>query len=342
MTDIPTRSSPTLTEHVRRLVEPFAAGRFVADWPARAATLAALADIARCSAVEDAWWSPDSAGAEAESLSVRPTRPTANGLRVAGTDPLSLNVDLARLDGAAHELVANATVGLESAEKIVISAAAWSLCELANPPELVPVLVNLVYEEALHLEAIGRLLGTDHAAAEWIPEDRRTNWDLVRACETPLDYMVVEHCLYEGRGTVASSAGAFQIERAGAPLPVVQVFTAIARQEANHNVTGFRWLKLLDTGTGQHHHRLAELTRRFLAAEPLPEPDGSARSLRKHFPLYLIDLYRRTSDFYLVRRAIVSASRSARRTGVPDVPAADLYRSATDTAAWAGRLEAPR
>ncbi len=105
--------------------------------------------------------------------------------------------------------------GLDAAEKVVISAAAWCLCELANPPELVLDLMNLVYEEALHLEAVGRL------------------------------------------GTVASAAGAFRLERAGAPRAVVDVFAAIARQEANHNVTGFRWLTLLGATGRLHQRRLA-------------------------------------------------------------------------------------
>lgn len=112
---------------------------------------------------------------------------------------------------------------------------------------------------------------------------------------------MIEHCLYEGRGTVASAAGVFHLERAGAPQAVVDVFAAIARQEANHNVTGFRWLTLLGATGRLHQRRLGDLVRRFLAAEPLPEPDGTARPLRKHFPLYLVDLYRRTADFYRVK-----------------------------------------
>jgi hypothetical protein len=138
---------------------------------------------------------------------------------------------------------------------------------------------------------------------------------------------------------VASAAGAFHLEQAGVPSAVVDVFAAIARQEANHNVTGFRWLKLLGTAGRPHEHRLADLVRRFLAAEPLPEPDGTARSLRKHFPLYLVHLYRRTSDFYRVKRAIVSASRSARRTGAPGVPADRLYSAATEAVQWSESLE---
>lgn len=305
----------TLAQHVRQLAAPLAAGTFVAEWAARAHALGSLTDIAACSAREDAHWSPDSAdaGAGGSPLSLRPTRAiAAEGWPwLLATSPLALNVDFAELHGSDYALVADAVVGLDAAEKIVISAAAWCLCELANPPELVLDLMNLVYEEALHLEAVGRLLGTDHSQAEWIPEDRRANWDLVRRCESPLDYTVIEHCLFEGRGTVASAAGAFRLERAGAPRAVVDVFAAIARQEANHNVTGFRWLTLLGATGRLHQRRLAELVQRFLAVEPLPEPDGTARSLCKHFPLCLVDLYRRTADFYRVKQAIVSASRSA-------------------------------
>lgn len=98
-------------------------------------------------------------------MSVRPTRAIAaeRWPRLLATSPLALNVDFAELHGSDHALVADAVVGLDAAEKVVISAAAWCLCELANPPELVLDLMNLVYEEALHLEA-GRL-GTVASAA---------------------------------------------------------------------------------------------------------------------------------------------------------------------------------
>jgi hypothetical protein len=332
----------TLAEQVRELVAPLATGTYVSDWAERARGLATLVDLSAPSAREDAYWAPESAIPRGVPLSLSPTRAAviaASDGPDDGAHHVSLNLDFGELQGVARRLVADATVGLDAAEKIVISAAAWSLCELPNPPELVLDVMNIVYEEALHLEAVGRLVGTDHAEHDWIPVDRRVNWELVCQCETPLDYMVLEHCLYEGRGTVASAAGAFQLERAGTPPGVVDVFAAISRQEANHNISGFRWLKLLDSGGERHQRRLAEIVRRFLDAEPLPEQDGSARSQRKHFPLYLVDCYRRSSDFYVVKQEIVSASRAARRTGLPGVPVERLYAAARDTARWSEIIE---
>lgn len=127
---------------------------------------------------------------------------------------------------------------------------------------------------------------------------------------------------------------------AGVPAGVVDVFAAISRQEANHNVSGYRWLKLLDTGSDRERRRLAEIVCWFLEAEPLPEADGSSRSQRKHFPFYLVDCYRRTGDFLLVKREIVAASRSARHTGLPGVPIDRLYAHARDTSRWAETMGA--
>jgi len=335
--DIAHPEDPTLLQRAHYLAGPFAAGAYVDDWATRAQALAALADLGTYGVREDAHWTLDAAATQ-EGLSLRPTRPGPASWSSDGR--LSLNVEFSELEGPARQLVGDATARLDSAEKIVISAAAWCLCELACPPELALDTMNLLYEEALHLEAIGRLLGTDHSQVAWIPADRQSNWDLVRQCETPLDYMFVEHCLYEGRGTVASAAGAFQLERAGAPGEVVDVFAAIARQEANHNVTGFRWLKMLDTGGQPALRRLADLVRQFLAVEPLPQPDGTPRSQRQHFPLYLVDCYQRTGDFYLVKQEIVAASGAARRTGLPGVPVDRLYTAAQATSRWAETMEA--
>lgn len=326
----------TVLDQVRRLTGPLATGEFVADWPARASVLSGLSDLCFYAAREDAHWSPGSSSASDHPLSLTPTRSAvlvAEPMRHHGA-PASLNFDLSELNGPARDLVAEATVGLDAAEKIVISAAAYSLCQLANPPELVLEVMNLLYEEALHLDAVGRLLGTNHSQVDWIPEDRAANWELVRQCETPLDYMLLEHCLYEGRGTIASASGAFHLERLGAPAYVVDVFTAISKQEANHNISGFRWLKMLDNGTEVQQRRIAAVVRRFLEAEPLPEPDGTARSMRKHFPLYLIQRYRSSLDFYEVRDEIVAASRAARLTGQPGVPIDQLYAASQQAAQW--------
>lgn len=334
------RSAPsagaTVLGEIRQLAKPLAAGEFVPDWATRAGAMSALSDACLYAAREDGHWSPGSTSVSDPPLSLPSTRAAvlAAGLRGHGSSAVSLNFVLSELTGSARRLVEGATVGLDAAEKIVISAAAYSLCQLANPPELVLDVLNILYEEALHLDAIGRLLGMDHAQADWIPPDRADNWSLIRRCETPLEYMLLEHGLYEGRGTVASAAGAFQLERLGVPTYVVDVFTAISRQEANHNVSGFRWLKLLDDGSDTQRRRIAAIVRAFLEAEPLPEPDSSARSQRKHFPLYLLDRYLGSSDFYLVKDEIVAASRAARATGVPGVPLDQLYAASQRAVEW--------
>lgn len=334
------RSAPsagaTVLDEVRQLANPLAGGEFVPDWATRAERLSALSDLCFFAAREDAHWSPGTSGALDHPLSVTRTRDAILTAEhsASGDTPVSLNVDLSELKGSARGLVEEAIVGLDAAEKIVISAAAFSLCQLANPPELVLDVLNILYEEALHLDAIGRLLGMDHAQADWIPPDRADNWSLIRRCETPLEYMLLEHGLYEGRGTVASAAGAFQLERLGVPTYVVDVFTSISRQEANHNVSGFRWLKLLDDGSDTQRQRIAAIVRAFLEVEPLPEPDSSARSQRKHFPLYLLDRYLGSSDFYLVKDEIVAASRAARATGFPCVPLDQLYAASQRAVEW--------
>jgi hypothetical protein len=329
-------SGATVLDQARQLAGPLAVGAFVSDWVTRAEQLSVLSDRCLFAAREDAHWSPVAARASDRPLSLTPTRRAIfTAQESPGGEPsVSLNVDLTELSGPGRKVVETATAGLDAAEKIVISAAAYSLCQLDNPPELVLEVMNILYEEALHLDAIGHLLGLDHSLVDWIPADRASNWDLVQRCGTPLEYMLLEHCLYEGRGTVASAAGAFQLERLDVPAAVVEVFAAIARQEANHNVSGFRWWKLLDDGTDAQRHKIAATVRAFLEAEPLPEPDDSARSQRKHFPLYLLQLYVASSDFYLVKDEIVAASRAARATGVPGVPLDQLYAASQRAVEW--------
>jgi hypothetical protein len=244
------------------------------------------------------------------------------------------HVQLAQLTGHQFDIVDSAAARLDAAEKIVISACARSLHDLDNPPELVLDLMNLLYEEALHLETIGRLLGIHHGERDWITDDRQGNWRLVLECARPVEYMIAEHCLYEGRGTIASAAGVFQLERAGASTDVIAAMEVIAMQEAGHNITGFRWLRLLDKGGDEDERLMATVVRKFVSVEPLPLPDGSSRSAKKYFPLYLFHQYRKTGDFYRVKSEIVAASKNARRTGEPGVPIEELYSAGRQVLSW--------
>jgi hypothetical protein len=329
--DGPARPATSALAVIRNLVQPWSSGWYVTDWKERAATIGHLSQRFGLLVQEDGHWSPCSPAA-GHPLSLTPGRSTMH--QAGEYTGLSLNFDFEQLHGSEHQILAEAAERLGSAEKIVISATARALHDLDNPPELLVDLLNLLYEEALHLDAIGRLLGTDHSAEDWIPEDRATNWALVQECKAPLDYMVIEHCLYEGRGTVASAAGALHLEAAGLSAPPVAVMDAIARQEAAHNISGFRWLKLLDTGSEDDELHLADLVRRFVEAEPLPAADGTPRSLRKHFPLYLMHRYRVTGSFYTVKHDIVAASRAARRTALPGVRADVIYSASDAVLAW--------
>lgn len=330
---VSTSGLSTILDQVRDLAGPLSLGRFVDDWANRAKVIGSLADTYYFYWRENGYWSNDIVAADLHPLSLAPTR--AALLRAPSTYPsLSLNFDYAEVAGAAREIVHAAAARLDAAEKIVISATAWSLCNLDNCPELTLDLMNLLFEEALHLEAISRFLGIDQADRDWIPEDRQGNWNLVRSCATALEYMVIEHCLYEGRGTIASAAGVYELERAGAPEAVIAVMEAVAKQECAHNITGYRWLKLLDTGDRELEQSLAGATRRFATEEPLPTADGSSRSLKKHFPLYLLQKYRESRDFFRIKEEIVAASRSSRSTGEVGVRASELYAASSRALTW--------
>ena len=330
------RPSPgtTVLEQIHDLVRPLASGDYVADWEARSAEIGRLSDTYAILAKENGHWANTTAMSAVRPLSLNASRNFDTNGTANGTASLTLNFDFELLTGEDYRIVSTAAARLDSAEKIVISGAAHAICNLDNPPELTLELMNLLYEEALHLEAIGRLLGIDHSTREWIPDDRQVNWELVRGCRTPVEYMIMEHCLYEGRGTIASAAGAYQLERAGVSAAAVTVMDAIAVQEANHNISGYRWLRLLDRGRPEDDAAQASVVRRFVEGEPVPEADGSDASLKKHFPLFLFQLYRETGDFPLIKEHIVAASRNARRTGGAGIPPEELYPMSERALAW--------
>jgi hypothetical protein len=319
-------------------VEPLSSWEGTSDWRERASRLGRLGDALATKCREDGAWTNESPVRE-----LQPFLPTAARVQAAADavqrpgasfPPPSLGHLSGVATGTDLETLRSVADGLDGAEKIVISACAWAVRNLECPPAMIADLLAIIFEEAAHLEAVLVLLGIDDGVGSWLDDDRGANWDAVIRTTSPLQYMLVEHGLYEGRGTVASAYGAFQLEQAGVSDGVLKVMSAIACQEASHNTLGFKWLALLRGDERETHAEIAQGLELFLHADPLPPRDGSTRSLRKHFPAFLLDLYLQTWSFAAVKREIEDASRSVRSTGALKVSDDELYSRSRRLEVW--------
>lgn len=309
-------------------VAPLADGVFVPDWHARAARVSAVSDYYAIALRDDPFAAEDrSLGAEFGSESI---------LRAAlyGAFDRALVMDRIGYRFPYHSLrdglgdFASIFSDVDSVEKLAMSAIARVLVRHGNeaPIELVLALANVFYDEALHLEAITLVLGYDQAERPWIAPNRRRAWDLIGSADSMLSYVVLQHCLYEGEGCIAAAKAEHALARlSGTALPA-RVASRICREETNHALVGYFWLKQMDDGKPDDF--FVKLARSWVETEGLG--DGkSTKGRKRRFPLVLLSEYLRTKDAGHVQQLIRSNVRAVIGTGDLSCSDEDLHRGAS-------------
>ncbi|MEQ9248011.1 MAG: hypothetical protein RLO21_18695, partial [Nitratireductor sp.] len=181
---------------------------------------------------------------------------------------------------------------LDDGEKIVMAAVAYALRNFDMPPDTFSDLANIFFEEAYHLRIVDDIVGYGLGQRPFVPESRQDHWNLVRDATNIFEYIMLEHVLYEGRGTLASAYGVHLCRSRNVSEEGVEWFAKIARQETNHGATGFFWIERLGADFGQRIPEQSNaLLRRFIEAECGDDAKGF-RAKRLKFSAYLLNRYR--------------------------------------------------
>ncbi|MGE5659562.1 MAG: hypothetical protein ACM37W_23450 [Actinomycetota bacterium] len=206
-----------LIETIRDIAKPFAMAEYVDDWQHRAMQLSTISDFYKIRIRENAFITEGKMQVEPKFLSISPLKQALkdNFFHSYETRRIGYAFDYDCLSGQQYEISYKMYGDLDASEKIVMSTCAYAICNLSCPLEVVLDLCNLLYEEALHLEAISTLLSIDQSKKPWIPDDKQGNWQLVSSTDTILSYLFIEHCLYEGRGLIAAAKGVHELQKSG-------------------------------------------------------------------------------------------------------------------------------
>lgn len=214
------------------LLAPFADGAPVADWRGRAARIGALAGV-------------------------RDPAPVSYGIALTDDD---------------RAVLARAFHGVESVERLAMSAIAHAITRLAPPPEVAATLCGVFYDEARHLDAIAGVQALEPCADPWIAAKRVPFWRLLRDATELGAFVWHQHCLSEAEGAIAGAEKLHQLARAGASPAARAVAERIFVEETAHARVGFHVLAALDAARAITGADFARWTARYLEVEPLVDP----------------------------------------------------------------------
>ncbi|MEG3918468.1 hypothetical protein QUA07_04875 [Microcoleus sp. T3_A4] len=318
-----------LLETIRDIAKPFALAKYVDDWQHRAMKLSTISDFYKIRIRENAFISEGKIQFDLDFLSLSPLKQALKEKFFCSykTKKIGYAFEYDCLSGQQYDISYKMYGDLDASEKIVMSTCAHAICNLSCPLEVVLDLCNLLYEEALHLEAISTLLSIDQSKKPWIPNDKQGNWRLVSSTDTIFSYLFIEHCLYEGRGLIAAAKGVYELQKYGIDPTVYQVVKSIFEQETNHALIGYFWLKQLDNGNKDEELKTA--IKKFFDTEPM-EGIESFRGKRQRFPLFLVSNYLKNRDYWQIRKIVMENAKHCVLTGELALDDEQLARATTE------------
>ncbi len=294
---------------LKDIIRPFAEGRYVSSWEQNANKVSAISDYLEMKVKETPF-------VEDYNFDVG---------RCASSDALLKNVFFETMPSAMEAtnidyLIDYQTPGkldrfhqifrkVASVEKLAMSACSFALSNFQMPPELVSGLCHVIYEEALHLKGISRLMVSDESVKPWIEDSRTPAWELIQTTESISDYMFLEHCLYEGEGCIAAGKAYYEMQQAGEDLGF-RVTERICKEETNHALFGYKWIHML----GIDETKALAWVQKFLEVE-CSENFTSFKRIKTLFSLYLVREYLRNRDYYWVRDTILENVNHAKKFG---------------------------
>jgi hypothetical protein len=116
-------------------------------------------------------------------------------------------IDYAKVDRSVvkDDRVFKMFAGVVSVEKLAISTCSLAITRYNLPVQAIVEFASVIRDECLHLLSLSRLIGVDPLDGGWITTKRLPAWTQILNCNTPLEHVMLEHCLFEGEGAISAS-----------------------------------------------------------------------------------------------------------------------------------------
>ena len=298
---------------VADVVRPFVAGRYVEDWQARAARAGALADYYSLRQADNPFFELDDdtlgVGFGADAI-LRQGVHEMFSVAFEST-AISYAFPMYELAGDERQVFEVHYGGVDSVEKMAISAIAWAIVSLSPTRRDLLLLCGQLYEEGLHLKALSTLLGIDEAQQPWITAKRETFSAFARTADSIAEYALFQNCLSEGEGALAAAEIQYAVRALPPDSPPARVARRITAEETHHALLGYFLVRQHDAYDEEFFNAAIG---RYHTVEPL-RPPGTAKGRRQRFAVQLVQHYVNTRSVAKVEAMLVDAVDRLRRTG---------------------------
>jgi hypothetical protein len=298
---------------VADVVRPFGAGKYVQDWQVRAARAGALADYYSLRQADNPFFELDDdtlgVGFGADAI----LRQGVHQMFSAAFESTAISYafPMYELAGDERQVFEAHYGGVDSVEKMALSAIAWAIVSLSPTRRDMLLLCGQLYEEGLHLKALSTLLGIDEAQQPWITAKREPFLTFARTADSIAEYAIVQNCLSEGEGALAAAEIQYALRALHRDSPPAQVARRITAEETHHALLGYLLVRQHDAYDEQFFNAVIG---RYRTVEPLRPPE-TAKGRRQRFAVQLFQHYVKTRSVAKVEAVLVDAVDRLRRTG---------------------------
>jgi hypothetical protein len=296
------------------IVQPFLAGGYVPDWQARAAQTGLISDYYTIRALDNPLFDVDDTDLGARFGSRSPLREAMwhSFGEAAGTDSVGYVLTMDELRGEERRLFESGYGGVDSVEKMAMTAIAHAICTFTPALPNLLLLAGQFYDEALHLKALSTLLGIDEASQPWITLKRAPFLAAARQARSLAEYVLFQNCLSEGEGAIAAAEILYSLRSLPASSTAVGVARRITVEETNHARIGYTILHRVGHALSPDFFHDALL--RYQQIEIL-RPVDTAKGRRQRLALAVLNEYITTRDLEMTDRMLFRAVVETRKHG---------------------------
>lgn len=203
--------------------------------------------------------------------------------------------------------VVNMFRGVISVEKLAISTCSLAITKYELPLSVFTMFLDVIRDECLHLLALSRLIDVEPLFDGWIAEKRKPAWDQVLQCQTSLEHVLLEHCLFEGEGSISANYAVSLAKQLGFPDVALSVIARIATEEMRHATVGYQMAGILARNDSERHRAVERSLSLLRVIEPLEDPT-SIKGKKQQFAESVIRGYAQDGDWMRATNLIVEES----------------------------------
>jgi hypothetical protein len=270
-----------ITFYIQQLVFPFAEPdkNTQFDWHERISLLTSLNELLIRSSSESALYVVEPVKDEAIDLNKvksfitgfngNEMQTKSNLLDISDYQPLLDYAKTSKVTFKNNEQMIKMFTRIISIERLAISTCSLAIMRYSLPIPVLIEFVNIIRDECLHLIGFSRLLGVNPLGDDWITSQNMPCFEQLLKCDTPLEHVVLEHCLFETEGSFSANYAVHVSQGMGLPESAISVVERVAIEENRHSTLGYYMASLLCNTAEERQNAIVKCLSLIREIEPL-------------------------------------------------------------------------